>query len=168
MTKLQVAGAAMTVLMAASLSACNKAAPAVDTAKDVAAITDLENQAVAASVAHQSDKFAAMYPADGVFIAPGAPVARGPDAIAKAVSGFSADTAYNFKLTMDRVEVSKDGSLAYALWRYDQTSTDAKTHKVVHEIGSGIDALRKGADGGWKFVASINTPSPDAAAAAKP
>lgn len=167
----RLARAAVVVVGLAALAACapKAAAPAaVDTSKDVAAITELENQAVAMSVGHQADAFGATYSPDGVFVSPGSPPARGPSGIATALKAFTGDAGYGFKLTMDRVEVSKDGTLAYALWRYDQTSTDPKTHQPAHEIGSGMDALRKGADGKWLFVASINTPSPDAAPAGTP
>jgi len=150
--------------LAGGLAGCapTAKAPAADHTSDVAAITALDNQDVAYIVAHQYEKFGATYAADGISVSPGAPVAQGPQAIAKSFAPFANDPAYDFKFTLNRVEVSKDGSMAYDVWRYDQTSTDSKTHKVVHEIGSGMDALRKGDDGTWKFVASINTPSPDA------
>jgi uncharacterized protein (TIGR02246 family) len=171
MTNLQLAGAAMTVLMAACLGACNKAAPAqpaVDTAKDTEVVKALEDQAVAAANSHQYDKFAALYASDGAFFFAGAPAANGPDAIGKSFATFANDKAYNFKLTIDRIEVAKSGEVAYALWGYDQTSTNPKTHAVVHEIGNGLDTLRKGADGTWKFVDSFQTPSGPPAPAAKP
>jgi len=162
----------MAALMAASLGACGKAgpatAPAADTAKDADAIRALEDQATAAANGHQYDRFAALYAADGVFIYGGAPAAKGPAAIGKSFASFANDKAFNIKLTIDRVEVGKAGDIGYALWRYEQASTDPKTHAVVHEVGNGIDTLRKGADGGWKFVVSIQVPSTAAALAVKP
>ena len=162
-------GAVIGLVAATSLAGCNApspATPAVDTAKDVAAVNALEDQALAADNAHQYDKFSALYASDGAKFFPNAAPAKGPEAIGKSFAPFASDKAYNFKLTMDRVEVAKSGEVAYALWRYDQTSTDPKTHAVVHELGNGMDTLRKGPDGTWKFVDSMNTPSAPTPAAA--
>jgi uncharacterized protein (TIGR02246 family) len=152
----------------ALLAACTAKPPAaVDTTKDEAAIRALEQQDVVAFNGHHADAFAATYAPDGVLVVPGTPVARGPETIGKSEGAAMADPAAHFDLKIERVEVSKGGDLAYVLWRYDSTATDPKTHQVGHELGSGVDTLRKGADGTWKFVVSINAAAPDSAPAAK-
>jgi uncharacterized protein (TIGR02246 family) len=153
----------------ASLAACapKAAGPsAADTAKDADAIRALEDQATAAANGHDFAKFASLYVADSVLIDAGSPVLHGPAEIAKSFDDFANDKAYNFTQTIDRVEVG--GDIGYALWTYDQASTDPKSHAVVHETGNGIDTLRKGPDGAWKFVATLHIPSPPAAPAPKP
>jgi uncharacterized protein (TIGR02246 family) len=162
--------AAILISGVAILTACAPKAPpaaAVDTAKDEAAIRALEAQDEANYNDRHADAFAATYAPDGVVIVPGSPVSRGPAAIGKSEGAAMADPGAHFDLKIERVEVSKGGDLAYVLWRYDSASTDAKTHKVGHELGSGVDTLRKGADGTWKFVVSINAAAPDSAPAAK-
>ena len=159
MARTQITGAAVGAFAAAALAACSPVAtPAADSAKDVAAVKALENQAAVAANAHQNAKFGALYAGDGVVYFAGAQPAIGPDAITRSMAPFNVDKAYNFKIVIDRVEVAKSGDIAYAVWHYDQASTDPKTRAVVHELGNGIDTLRKGADGTWKFVVSMDGP----------
>ncbi|HEY2178249.1 MAG TPA: SgcJ/EcaC family oxidoreductase [Caulobacteraceae bacterium] len=164
-------GASAAILMSSMtlLAACSPKPPAAasaETAKDEAAVRAMEDTAVAAFNGRHADAFAATYVPDSVVVAPGVPVSRGPAAIAKSEGAAMADPAAHFALKIEKIEVSKSGDLAYALWRYDSASTDPKTKKVVHELGSGVDTLRKGADGTWKFVVSINAAAPDSATAA--
>jgi ketosteroid isomerase-like protein len=57
-----------------------------------------------------------------------------------------------FKLTINRIEVS--GTLAYALYHYDEKLTNIKSGDVYFEVTqSAIAILRKDILGKWKFEA---------------
>jgi uncharacterized protein (TIGR02246 family) len=124
-----------------------------------AAVRRVYSEGLKAFNAHQLDAFVALYAKDGAFYAPGAPAAEGQAAIKSLLRPFMKDPALHYSLDFERIEVSRSGDVAYALYTYDQTTTDPHSHKVVHERGHGIDTLRKTA-GFWKFVDTISAPEP--------
>jgi uncharacterized protein (TIGR02246 family) len=134
MTKLQLAGAAMCVLMAASLGACNKAEPAkpaVDTAKISDAIKADVAQRIAAVNAHDADKYASHYATDAIAMRSGRPNSVGVAAIEASFKQTLAETP-DLKVTLSDqvVDVASSGDLAVFRSTSVATTTDAKTHKT--------------------------------------
>lgn len=123
------------------------------------AIRRLYSEGLKAFNSHQLDRFVALYAKDGGFYVPGAPAAEGPAAIKGLLAPFMKDPALHYSLEFERIEISRAGDVAYAVYTYDQTTTDPHSHKAVHERGHGIDTLRKTA-GVWRFVDTISAPGP--------
>jgi ketosteroid isomerase-like protein len=92
----------------------------------------------------------------------------GKDAIRAGMKEAIADPKFALDLRTVKVEVAKDGDLAYSQGTYSFTGTDAKSKKAVSETGRYVEVYKKQADGSWKVVEDINSPeAPAAPAAAK-
>lgn len=147
------------------IAVCSFALPAPTWAKsapssrDEAAIRRLYAEGLKTFNAHQLDAFVALYSNDGAFYVPGAPAAEGRGAVKLLLQPFMKDPALHYSLNFERIEISRSGDVAYALYTYDQTTTDPHSHKVVHERGHGIDTLRK-RGGVWRFVDTLSAPEP--------
>jgi uncharacterized protein (TIGR02246 family) len=174
MTKLQLAGAAMCVLMAASLGGCNKAEqakPTVDTAKISDAIKADVAQRIAAVNAHDADKYASHYAADAIAMRSGRPNSVGVAAIEASFKQTLAETP-DLKVTLSdqAVDVASSGDLAVFRSTSVATMTDAKTHKTVTAARNSLAGYKPQADGSWKIEWSVLSdvgPADTAAPAAK-
>jgi uncharacterized protein (TIGR02246 family) len=138
------------------ITAAAKTAPS---ARDEAAIRRIYSEGLRTFNSHQADAFVSLYATDGAFYVPGAPAAEGRSAIKALLRPFMKDPALHYSLKFERIEISRAGDIAYALYTYDQTTRDPRSHKIVHERGHGLDTLRK-TDGVWKFVDTISAPEP--------
>lgn len=134
---------------------------AVDMAVDLAA----EEQAIRDRVdaweraANESaESFASFYASDGVLMAPNAPPAEGPQAIAQAMGPmFQAVQSVTFDPT--DIEVARSGDLAVERGRYSLTGTTPDGSSFQDE-GSYLVAWRK-MDGQWMVTNDIfNTDRP--------
>lgn len=148
--------------LACGMSACNSnSAPPVaapDTHEaDLKSINDTEAQWNKDYEARDLDKLAAHYADDAVFMAPGAPAAKGLAAIRGEMQEMMKDPAFTLKFHSTLTDVSKSGELGYTQGPYVLTATDPKTHKIVTDHGSYVTTYRKLADGSWKAVADIAT-----------
>ena len=174
MTRIHLAGAAITVMIAASLGACNKAEPAkpaVDTAKIVDAVKADATQRYADVNAHDSAKVASHDAPDAVSMFHGRPNAVGPDAIA---ASFKASLANSPDLHVDAsnqtVDVAASGDLAVFHATTVATFTDPKTKKPVTTTSNSLAGYKPQADGSWKIEWSVVSdvgPPPAAAPAPK-
>lgn len=138
------------------LAACNSAppAPAVDVAAEQAKIRDLEATWVKEAAAKDLDKIAAHYTDDAVFAGPGAPAAKGKDAIRAAWKGML-DTASKVNFAADLVDISKSGDMASTKGSYTMLVTNPKTKKAIEDKGSYVTVYKKQADGSWKASEDI-------------
>jgi uncharacterized protein (TIGR02246 family) len=155
----------------AALAGCQKAAatsaakPAADTASIERALRDEETQWNADYKARDAAKLVAHYTPDGTLITPGNPVMAGTDALNKGLKALVSDPALDMRFSADKVGVSGSGDLAYTRGSFRLTVTDSS--KPVTLTGSYVTIYRKQADGSWKAVENIATPTPPPAAASK-
>lgn len=148
-------------LLAFGMVACNgsdPAAPLPDTHdNDVKALADTEAQWNKDYLTKLVESVTLHYVDDAVLIAPGAPPARGKEAIRKAVRDMLADSDFHLEFQPSRIEVSKSGELGYTVGTYTLTSNDDITNKIVTDHGSYVKTYRKQADDSWKAVVEIAT-----------
>jgi ketosteroid isomerase-like protein len=173
MTRLQLAGAASVVLMAASLGACTKPAspttPAADTTKIAAAVKADADQFLADFNAHDAVKTASHDATDYVFMFHGAPNTVGAATdLANAKKMFAADSTQHVTLANETVDVAASGDMAVFHSTYVVTGADPKTKKPFTENGNYLAGYKLQADGSWKMEWSVvsDTGMPPAAAAA--
>jgi ketosteroid isomerase-like protein len=156
------------IAMVSTLMACAKPAPAVDLAKEAAAINAADAAINAAMKAKDAVKATAYDADDIVNYAPGYPPVLGKAAdLAGDKAGFT-DPAFTFSFTVDHTEVAKSGDLAYQSGAFSQTDTNPTTRKVESSTGNWVAAWRKGTDGTWLLAAVAATPTTAAAPAAAP
>jgi uncharacterized protein (TIGR02246 family) len=103
------------------------------------------------------DKLVNHYAENAVLMSPGMPSSSGKPAIRKLFTEMIADPALSLQFQAARVEVAKDGDIAYTLGTYQMTMTDPVSKHVVHDHGSYVTTYAKQPDGSWKAVADIAT-----------
>ena len=159
MTRLQFAGAAVAVLMAAPLGACQKAEPAkpaADTAKIADAVKADAAQRVADVNAHDPAKYAGHFAADGVAMRSDRANAVGAAAIqADFTRTMAATPDLHVVLSDPTVEVPASGDLAVFRATSAANMTDPITHKSVTVTRNSIAEYKPQADGSWKIVWSV-------------
>jgi uncharacterized protein (TIGR02246 family) len=165
----RVAGAAAVSVLASVLAACTPAANTTAGNSTAAAPADSSTIATAIKAnetawnaewkARDNAKMLTHYTSDAVLVVPNFPAAHGTDEIKKAYDMLSGDKAFTLVFAADRVEVSSSGDMAASSGHYDQTFTDPKTQKVMKEAGNYVTVYKKQADGGWKAVFDIASPS---------
>jgi len=176
MSRLQIADAAIIVLAAASLGACNKpttpttpATPAVDTGKVADAVKADVDQLVVDFNAHDADKVGGHDASDVVQMAHGMPNIVGAAAdLAANRKGFSGDPTQHVTVANATVDVPASGEMAVYRSTYVFTSADPKTKKPTTENGNYVAGYKQQADGSWKIewaVVSDTGPVPAAAPA---
>jgi uncharacterized protein (TIGR02246 family) len=134
-------------------AAMNGAAESGDSS---AAVTAAEADMLAAFKAKDAAKLSSHYASDAVLAIPGRTV-KGADAITKADADDLKDPAFALDFINERTDAS--GDLAYTTGSYKVTYTDAKTKKVVNGQGTYVTVFKRQADGSWKAVADIATPT---------
>ncbi|HZL01069.1 MAG TPA: nuclear transport factor 2 family protein, partial [Caulobacteraceae bacterium] len=159
MTRIQLAGAAAAVLMAASLGACARpeaAKPAVDTGKIADAVKADEAQRYADVNAHDPAKVASHDAADAVSMFHGRPNAVGPDAIAASFKASLTDSPdLHVAASNQTVDVAASGDLAVFHATSVATFTDPKTKKPMTITSNSLAGYKPRADGTWKIEWSV-------------
>ena len=148
------------VPLALLLAGCNTAppaAPAVDLVAEQAKIHDVESAWVKEVAAKDLEKSVAHYADDAVFMSPGAPAAKGKDAIHAAWKGLFDDPNSKLSFASDRVEISAGGDLATTKGSYTLRVTNPKTKKAIDDKGTYVLVFKKQADGGWKAIEDISS-----------
>lgn len=140
-------------------------APPDTRAADEKAIRDSETAWNKEFAAKDMDKIVAHYADDGAVYLSGAPTMVGKDAIRAGMKDTVTDPKFSLDLKTVKVDVAKDGDLAYSQGTYSVTFADAKIKKLMAETGRYVEVYRKQADGSWKIVADINSPEAPAAPA---
>ena len=123
-------------------------------AGDEAAIRTLDSAWVRAVAAKNLDQITAYYAADGVLMAPGAPMATGTDALRKGWTGLMATPG--FALTFAPNTVSVAGTMAYEVGDYQLTMND-KSGKPQTSKGKYVVIWGKQSDGSWKALVDAPT-----------
>jgi len=148
-----------------ALSACEKPAATVDTAKETAALQAQLDAFNAAAKAKDADKMVALDAAD-VKGYGGGPDINGRDEDLKATKAMLADPAYSFAVKAEHTEIAKSGDLAVQTGTFEAAGTSPTTKAVEHVTGHFVAAFRKDADGTWKLAAVSSSPTSAMPAAA--
>lgn len=139
---------------AAFAGAC-AAPPAPDTrAQDEAAIRAAETEWSAAAAARDLEKSVSYYAADAVAMGPNEPKATGPAEIHKAWEGMLAVPGVKLTFQTGKVDVARDGDLAYSIGAYQMAMT-GPDGAPMSDRGKYTTVWKKQADGGWKVVVDI-------------
>jgi uncharacterized protein (TIGR02246 family) len=96
------------------------------------------------------------YASDAVLALPGRTV-KGSEAIGKANEEDFKDPAFKLSFTNERADAS--GDIAYTSGSFQVTYTDRQTKQVVNGTGTYVTVFKKQADGSWKAVADVATPT---------
>jgi len=145
------------LLLLAGCTTAPPAAPAVDLAAEQSKIRDIEAGWVKEAAAKDVEKSAAHYADDAVLMMPGAPPAKGKDAIHAAWKGMLEDPNIKLDFSADRVEMSAGGDLATTRGSYSMTVTNPKTKKPMDDKGSYMTVYKKQADGTWKVIEDMTS-----------
>lgn len=125
-------------------------------AQDQDAIRALDTDWNHAVAAKDADKSASFYAETGAFLAPGAHIASGKDAIRKTWTGLMATPGFALTFTPETIQVSQSGDLAYELGMYSLTSNN-KRGKPQTVKANYVVVWGKQADGSWKALVDAPT-----------
>jgi uncharacterized protein (TIGR02246 family) len=128
----------------------------VDLVAEQGKIRDIEAAWTKDAAARDADKCAAHYADDAVLMIPGAPPAKGKEALLAAWKGMLADPGLKINFSADRIELSSSGDMATTKGSYTMTFTNPKTKKLVDDKGSYVTVYKKQPDGAWKAIEDIN------------
>ena len=145
------------LLLLAGCTTAPPAAPAVDLAAEQSKIRDIEAGWVKEAAAKDLEKSAGHYADDAILMMPGAPPAKGKDAIRAGWKGLLDDPNFKLDFSADRVEMSAGGDLATTRGSYSMTVTNPKTKKPVDDKGSYMTVYKKQADGAWKVIEDMTS-----------
>ncbi|TFU06238.1 nuclear transport factor 2 family protein [Polymorphobacter arshaanensis] len=109
--------------------------------------------------ARDAQKLAAHYTDDAVVMIPGRAVAKGSTEIAGAIAGALTDPQFTLVFASDAISVAASGDLAVSRGRYIETDSDPVTKAPLTTRGSYVTVYKPQADGKWRAVWDINTPS---------
>lgn len=101
------------------------------------------------------DKLVAHYSDDATLMSPGAPAARGKEAIRAVLKEMVSDPAFSLKFKANKVLVSKSGDMAFTEGSYALSLTNPTTKQPMTDKGSYVTVYRKGSDGKWRAVSDI-------------
>lgn len=131
---------------------CN---PVADTKAEAEKIRQLDNEWVAATKAGDVEKIMNLFAPDAVSMDPGAPILIGLPAIRKSTEDWLSDKSVtaSFKETIDAIEVSTSGDLA---WDRGTYTILAKTPFGEKEDGGKWVNIWRNIDGQWKVILGIS------------
>lgn len=127
-----------------------------DAAAAVASVKETEQGMLKAFQAKDAAGLTSYYASDAVLALPGRTV-KGSEAILKMNDEDFKDPAFKLDFTNERTDAS--GDLAYTSGTFRVTYTDDETKQVTNGTGTYVTVFRKQADGSWKAVADVATPT---------
>ena len=116
------------------------------------AVNRTAQEILAALQAKDSAKVTSYYAPDAVLATPGRPVARGGEAVSKAIRNDIADPNFKISVSDEKAEVAGSGDLAYRRGTLKITYTNPQTKQPENAAGTYLTVFRKQADGSWKVV----------------
>ncbi len=122
------------------------------------AVKSVEAEMLAAFQAKDAAKAAPYYASDAIFAMPGRTV-KGTEAIKKAITDDLGDPGFTLTFANEKTDVASSGDLAYTSGTFNVSYTNPQTKKIDKVAGTYVTVFRKQADGSWKAVADIATPS---------
>ena len=146
------------------LAACDRPAhpkndvaqPSTDEA--ASAVKSVEKEMLAAFREKDAAKVTAYYASDAIVAMPGRTV-KGTDAIKKAMTDDFGDPGFSLTFANEKTDVAASGDLAYTSGTFNVNYTNPQTKQIDKVAGTYMTVFRKQADGSWKAVADIATPS---------
>jgi len=150
--------------------ACQREA-AVDTrAADERAIRTADAACLKAAQAKDTEGVLSCYADDASWLPPNAPILTGKQAIRTGWSQLLRSPGFAISWQITKLQVSRSGDLAYALYSYELT-IQGPTAKPITDRGKDMAVWNKQPDGGWRIVAdtynSDQPPGPATPPAAK-
>jgi ketosteroid isomerase-like protein len=145
------------IALALGLAGCKPAAPPPPADESGAAAEAIRAADVAWDKAFSAKDTAAAVAAVeamGSVLAPGTPIATGPEAIRTVFTGFWSLPNMTLHWTPTKVEAGRSGDLGYSMGTYELTFNDPKG-KPMTDHGKYVTVWRKQADGSWKVVADV-------------
>ena len=153
------------IALALLLAGCEQAGPpadrgaAADTTAATEAVNRTEQDMLAAFQAKDAAKLGSYYAPDAVLATPGRPAAKGSEAVSKALSDDLADPNFKLSFANEKTEVAGSGDIAYTHGTFNVTYTNPETKQAETGSGTYVTVFKKQADGNWKVVADVATPS---------
>ena len=155
------------VMLSGALGACDRSttpvatdAPAATAAADTEAVKKLETDFLSGIETKQFEVAKAAYAADAVMVLPGDAPYQGTAAIAASYDKFAKDPAGKFDATNQSTTVGTD--MAYSQGTYTFSYTNDKTKQVESGQYYYVMIYKKQADGTWKIVQDVSSPTPKA------
>ncbi len=143
---------------------CQRQAPVDTRAADERAIRTADAACLKAAQAKDSQGAASCYADDASWLPPNAPILTGKEAIRTGWSQLLASPGLAINWQITKLQVSRSGDLAYALYSYELT-TQGPDGKPITDRGKDMAVWNKQPDGGWKIVAdAYNSDQPLASA----
>ncbi len=167
MRKHQFWGAAIGVIAAISLAACGKSdddSPAGQAAKDAETIKAGEAQWVSDLKAKDVEKVVSHYASSAVLLEAGQTPTKGGDQLRWVFKQAFSDPNFSLEFKPDRVEIAAAGDIAYSQGTYSEAGSDAVSHQAKSSTGAYVTVYRKAANGDWKAIEDIVTPTATAPA----
>jgi uncharacterized protein (TIGR02246 family) len=151
------------LLLALLLAGCSSSAPVSrpSHADDEAAVAAAMDNYVAAVRSSDAKKIVAWWTDDAIFINKNQPTVVGRPTMEAQLTGALA-TMRIAKVTLDRVDLSVSGDLAYVIGTFDEVIQPA-TGSPVNSTGRVVYLWRRQADGSWKIARLLATDPPAAA-----
>jgi uncharacterized protein (TIGR02246 family) len=153
------------IALALLVAGCEQAGPpaepgaAADTTAATDAVNRTEQDMLAAFQAKDAARLASYYAPDAVLATPGRPAAKTGEAVRKALSEDFADPNFKLGFTNEKTEVAGSGDIAYTHGSFTVTYTNPETKQPQNGSGTYVTVFKKQADGSWKAVADVATPS---------
>jgi uncharacterized protein (TIGR02246 family) len=146
------------------LSACHASKPAFNSARAIDAIRAGEVQWNLDWKSGDAGKVTAHYAPEALVMNPGAAPAKGVEAIRAGVQQAMDDPGFSLSFNSDKVDVAASGDLAVSRGSYKLTLTDPTSKAAQTSAGTFVTVYKPQADGSWKAIWDIATPSPAPAA----
>jgi len=143
----------------AALTAGPALAAPVDAAKIIAALKAGEAQWNADSAARDPVKFASHYDDNATVMDPGSAPMHGRAAVEASMKQTFADPNFTLSFAADNAGVSSDGTLAWTQGHCTETESNPTTHARVTNPCSYVTVYKLEADGSWKAIEDIASPS---------
>jgi uncharacterized protein (TIGR02246 family) len=147
----------------AAKPAATAAAPAVDLAKEEAAIRETDAQWLASAKSRDVEKAVSFWSDDAIILQPDTPPIVGRDAIRKYVSEAFASPDFSITFVTDTVTVAASGDMAYETGRDTMTFRPPGGKRMTIN-NRGVVVWRKQTDGKWKAAVDIWNAAPAAPA----
>ena len=147
---LPVAGGAICLLLALSVTGCRQSAKEPDQTAEIAAIRTLDASWVAAGQSRSVDAWVAFYANDAAVLPPNEPVATTPEAIRKSVTELLTLPNLSIDWKPTKIEMARSGELAYLYGAYRLAWDDGG--KRATDRGKNVEIWKKQPDGHWKCI----------------
>lgn len=150
---------ALCVPLAACGGSGGTGAASVDKEAVADTIRNSERQLLTDFRSRDAQKIASHYAEDAVVLITNRPQMVGRDAIVQGMAQSVADPAFALDFANQKTEVAASGDLAYSRGAYTVSYTHPEANQSVTEKGNYINIYKQQADGSWKIVEDMTSPT---------